>query len=290
MPISVNTNLAALTAQNSLKGSTTKMNTAMERLTTGFKINNSKDDAAGMAVSTKLNFKISSLQVAQNNGQMGASLLDTQEGVLTVLSSNISRIRQLTEQAANGTYGTDSIRAIRLEVESRLEEISRISKSTEFNGKYLLDGSITDNICLQVGIEANSNSTIELSADLFKNCTTTSIIAIGAYSGQTIHQICETVYQTDSTARDFLSTLDSALANVTDRITQIGGLQQRILCSIESANVMHDSMTSANSYIQDADIAVESSNYIKEQILQQISTSMLSTANQAPTIALSLLG
>ncbi|MBQ3311467.1 flagellin FliC [bacterium] len=290
MPISVNTNLSVLTAQKSLNTSTERMNTAMERLTTGYRINNSKDDAAGMAVSSKLNFKISSLKVAQNNGQMGGSLLDTQEGVLSVISSNITRIRELTEQAANGAYGSDSMRAIQLEVKARLEEVSRIALSTEFNGKYLLDGSITQNICLQVGIESNGNSIIELNSSLFESCTTTALIATGIYSGQTIDQICDTAYQDDSAARTFLSTLDSSISNITNRITQIGGIQQRILSAIDATVVMSNNMTSANSTIQDADIAVESSNYIKQQILQQISTSMLSTANQSPAIALSLLG
>ena len=290
MPISVNTNLSVLTAQKSLNTSIERMNTAMERLTTGYRINNSKDDAAGMAVSSKLNFKISSLKVAQNNGQMGGSLLDTQEGVLSVISSNITRIRELTEQAANGAYGSDSMRAIQLEVKARLEEVSRIALSTEFNGKYLLDGSITQNICLQVGIESNGNSIIELNSSLFESCTTTALIATGIYSGQTIDQICDTAYQDDSAARTFLSTLDSSISNITNRITQIGGIQQRILSAIDATVVMSNNMTSANSTIQDADIAVESSNYIKQQILQQISTSMLSTANQSPAIALSLLG
>ena len=290
MPISVNTNLAAITAQNSLGNATNKMNAAMERLTTGYKINSSKDDAAGMAVSAKLNFKIASYNVAQNNGQMGASLLETQEGVLTVISDNLTRIRELTEQAANGTYGSDSIRAIRLEVEARLEEISRISKSTEFNGKYLLDGSINTDIYLQVGIQADKNSIISLDSSLFANCTTTSIIAVGAYAGKSIEEICNTVYENDNTARDFLETLDNAMAGVTDRITRIGGIQQRILSAVDSAIIMADSMTGANSLIQDADIAKESSNYIKQQILQQLSTSMLATANQSPAIALNLLG
>ena len=289
MPISINTNIASLTAQKDLRRATDKMDRAMERLSTGFRINSSKDDAAGMAVSSKLNFKISSLVVAQNNGQMGASLLDSQEGVLNVLHENFCRIRELTEQAANGTYGTDSMKPIKLEVEARLNEISRIANSTEFNGKYLLNGSIAKDISLQVGIESNDNSVIKLSADLFKEATATAIVGVGAFAGKNIQEICEIAYKDDSSARTFLDTVDEALANVTDRITIIGGLQQRILSAIDSANIMATSMTAANSLIKDADIAEESSNYTKQQILKQISTSILATANQAPATALNLL-
>ena len=139
MKISVNTNLASLTAQKSLSSATSRMNTAMERMTTGYKINSSKDDAAGMAVSSKLEYKLGSLKVAQDNVQMGSTLIETEEGVLGVINDNLTRIRDLTEQAANGTYGSDALSAIRIEVQARMDEITRISKSTEYNGKYLLN-------------------------------------------------------------------------------------------------------------------------------------------------------
>src|SRR5574344_178846 len=141
MAITVNTNMASLTAQKSLNGATTRMNTAMERMSTGYRINSSKDDAAGMAVVTKLNYKISSLNVAQDNGQMGSSMLDTAEGVLDVMGTNLQRIRDLTEQASNGTYGSDAMEAIESEVKARMQEITRVADSTEFNGKNLFDGT-----------------------------------------------------------------------------------------------------------------------------------------------------
>ena len=152
MAITVNTNMAALAAQNALNKSTSKMNTAMERMTTGYKINSSKDDAAGLAVSNKLEYKVSSLKVAQNNAQMGASMLDTMEGVMTTINDNLTRIRDLTEQAANGTYGSDALTAITTEVNARIAEIDRIANSAEFNGKKILDGS-TKSVTLQVLME-----------------------------------------------------------------------------------------------------------------------------------------
>jgi len=170
MAITVNTNMAALTAQNALNKSTNKMNTAMERMTTGYKINSSKDDAAGLAVSNKLEYKVSSLKVAQNNAQMGASMLDTMEGVMTTINDNLTRIRDLTEQAANGTYGSDALSAITTEVNARLAEINRIAESTEFNGKKLLNGD-TKSVTLQVGIDGDTNSQITLDSSVFQSAT-----------------------------------------------------------------------------------------------------------------------
>ena len=179
MKISVNTNIASLTAQRSLSSATSKMNTAMERMTTGYKINSSKDDAAGMAVSSKLEYKLGSLKVAQDNVQMGSTLIETEEGVLGVINDNLTRIRDLTEQAANGTYGSDALKAIEIEVQARMDEITRISKSTEYNGKYLLDPTNPDgvksDINLQVGIQADENSIIKLDKSLFESTNASEI-------------------------------------------------------------------------------------------------------------------
>lgn len=286
MAITVNTNIPSLTAQKSLNSATTKMNTAMERMSTGLKINSSKDDAAGMAVANKLDYKIGSLGVAQDNGQMGASMLDIAEGVLTVINDNLTRIRDLTEQAANGTYGTDAMTAIKIEVQARMDEITRLSKSSEFNGKILFNpddpNGVTKDINLQVGIKSDDNSVIKLDKKLFADAAASTILNV---TGGDV----TAKYADDTTARAFLDDIDAALANVTERITLLGGYQQRILSAIDAAGVMETNLTSAKSLIEDADIAEESSNYIKQQILQQTSASLLSTANQAPSIALNLV-
>ncbi len=286
MTITVNTNIPSLTAQKSLNTATTKMNTAMERMSTGMRINTSKDDAAGMAVSTKLNYKVSSLDVAQDNGQMGASMLDTAEGVLGVISDNLTRIRDLTEQAANGTYGSDAMVAIKTEVQARMDEITRLANSSEFNGKVLFNpdstsgSGISANIKLQVGITSNDTSVIELNKDLFAKASASALLGTSDVSSK---------YTSDATARTFLTDIDNALANITSRTTLLGGYQQRIISAIDAAGVMETNLTSASSLIQDADIATESSNYIKQQILQQTSASLLATANQAPSIAMNLI-
>ena len=283
MAITVNTNIPSLTAQASLNKATNAMNTAMQRMSTGLKINSSKDDAAGMAVANKLDYKVSSLKVAQDNAQMGASMLDTMEGVMGVINDNLQRIRDLTEQAANGTYGSDAIGAIKTEINSRLTEINRVANSAEFNSKKLLDGSTTL-VTLQVGIEATptsgtNNSVITLGTEVFQDSTRAGL-------GLT-NDIPDN--WDDAQARGYLATIDTAIGLITNAMTAIGGKQAAITSAMESAQVMATNLTSASSLIKDADIAAESSNYIKQQILQQTSASLLATANQAPSIALNLV-
>ena len=279
MSITVNTNIPSLTAQASLNKATNAMNTAMQRMSTGLKINSSKDDAAGMAVANKLDYKVSSLKVAQDNAQMGASMLDTMEGVMGVINDNLTRIRDLTEQAANGTYGSDAIGAIKTEINSRLTEINRVANSAEFNGKKLLDGT-TSSVTLQVGIDGTANSQITLDSSIFQKSTTDA-------TGLNIANV--PANWDDAQARTYLSSVDGAIAKITNAMTAIGGKQAAISSAMESAQVMATNLTSASSLIKDADIAEESSNYIKQQILQQTSASLLATANQAPSIALNLV-
>ena len=277
MAITVNTNIPSLTAQKSLNSATSKMNQAMERMTTGLKINSSKDDAAGLAVANKLDYQVSSLKVAQDNAQMGSSMLDTMEGVMTTINDNLTRIRDLTEQAANGTYGSDAMAAIKTEVNARLAEIDRVAKSTEFNGKKLLDGSTTE-VNLQVGLDKTDNSVIKLDDKIFQDSTRDGL-GINA----------DVAWKSDTEARNYLETIDKAIEKITNAKTAIGGKQAAITSAMESANVMATNLASASSLIKDADIAEESSNYIKQQILQQTSASLLATANQAPSIALNLV-
>ena len=136
--ITVNTNMSSIIAQNSLYKSTNKMNTALQRLSTGLRINSAKDDAAGSAISTKLEYKVSSYDVAKDNAQMGQSMLDTANSTLSKVNSMLQRMRDLSEQAANGTYGDDERKAMQSEIDALTEEIYRIKNTTEFNGKKIL--------------------------------------------------------------------------------------------------------------------------------------------------------
>ena len=139
MALTVNTNLASLLVQKNMTAATNSLNQAMERMTTGFKINSAKDDAAGYFVAKKMDVQLSSVSVAQDNCSIGTSMLNTVESNYDLLTTHLQRIRDLTEQAANGTYGQESIDAIKSEVEARLAEINRVAGSCEFNGIKLMD-------------------------------------------------------------------------------------------------------------------------------------------------------
>ena len=361
--ITINTNLASLTAQRNLSAATTGMNTAMERLSTGFKINSGADDAAGSAVSTLMEAQISGYDVAESNATMGLSLLDTAEGVLDIVGDYLQRIRDLTEQAANGTYGTSSMNAIRTEVQQRMEEINRLCDVIDFNGIKLLDGTSAActseaGVNLQVSNNSGRPNIINLESSLFASAKCTALFMNGAngntstwyirdnqnigdtdnvdmgfltpalyaritgtkvtlsngttydYTDRTAIQdkiydeydsgtgaqnvacitaICDAVYTDDATAREFLQFIDDAIENVSDRRTLIGAYMNRVESAVDAIGVQKENIVAANSSIKDADVATESSNFVKYQILQQSTATLLSTANQTPSIALNLI-
>ena len=283
MALTINTNLGSLIVQKNLADATEALNQSIERMTTGFKINSAGDDAAGYAVATKMDTQLSSISVAQDNVAIGSSLLSTAESNYDLIVTHLQRIRDLTEEAANGTYGQDSIDAIKAEVTARLEEIDRIAASTEFNGINLLDGT-AGAINLQIGIDSTANSRLEVDAGLFDEATAEQLM--GGVN-QTTFLGYFTVGGTNyGTALD---AIDAALDEVTTRQTNIGAIQNRLDSAADALDVQYSNVTSSLSTIKDADVAAESSEYIKAQILQQASASLLSTANQTPSIALNLI-
>lgn len=370
--ITINTNLSALIAQKHLANATKGMNSAMEKLSTGFKINSARDDAAGYAVYTGMEAKISGYDIIDTNAKMGLDMLTTAEGVLQIINDYLQRIRDLTMQAANGTYGSASLDAIKLEVEQRMDEINRLCNITDFNDTYLIDGSRQTDINLQVGLYSNHRCVIKMDAFLFDSAMSTVIFGLKStasstekrpgyldlrtstsYSDEfcfqaryvdkdgnptdadgnklpqgaqpvyipnqyyssalaatlaetkaidfaagsatitngnlTIEQMCKAIYRNDSSARAFIDNIDYAIDNVALRCTKIGAYMNRLDSAIDATAVQKENLTEAVSTIKDADAAVESSNYIKYQILQQATATLLSTANQQPQIALNLL-
>ena len=282
MALTINTNLGSLIVQRNLADATAALNQSIERMTTGFKINSAGDDAAGYAVATKMDTQLSSISVAQDNVAIGSSLLSTAESNYDLIVTHLQRIRDLTEEAANGTYGQDSIDAIKAEVTARLEEIDRIAASTEFNGIKLLDGS-AGAINLQIGIDSTANSQLSLDADLFSDSSAEQLMGVTQTNFLNYFTVGGTNYD------DALNAIDDALDEVTSRQTNIGAIQNRLDSAADALDVQYSNVTSSLSTIKDADVAAESSEYIKAQILQQASASLLSTANQTPSIALNLI-
>ena len=317
MAITVNTNISSMIVQNNLNKSTTALNNAIERMTTGYKINHAADNAAGYSIAKNWEAQISSLDIAADNAAMGADMLSTLEDHYALISSHVQRVRDLTEQAANGTYGEQSKKAIEAEIKARLDEINRIAVNCEYNGIKMMDGTNNSAKSIQVGIDGTaSKSQISLAADLFASAKIDSLFAItgdGAYTPTEANNSGESspsgtdakferkvanlakdcagtsTYSGHKTSTDMLGTLDKVIARISDRITTLGAAQNRIESAIESIGVQSENITSSLSTLRDADVATESSNYIKAQILQQASATLLATANQSPSIALNLL-
>ena len=311
MALTINTNMASLQAQHALSSSTKSLNSSIQRMTTGYKINSAKDDAAGLAVANKMKVKLSSVSVAESNVQLGSSMLDTIEGNYEVIQDHLQRIRDLTEQSANGTYSTDSLTAISSEISQRLDEITRVANSTEYNGLYLLNGDFGEQgkkgIDLQVGITSSTNSVIHLDGSLFnsiqasaltwmvkaKNTDGKDVDATGMKQ-QEFADTCaglgtKTNLEGTKGANQMLAVLDKAIATITERTTLLGATQNRLESASDALQVQSDNLTSSLSTVRDADVAAESSAYISAQILQSASASLLSTANQRPSIALNLI-
>ena len=284
MGIVVQTNTLALNSQKNLNKATSSMNQAMERLSTGYKINKAADDAAGLFVASTMTSQIGGSEKAKENANIGINLLQTAEGSLTTIQDNLQRIRDLTVQAANEVYSAESLSAMKLEVDARLAEIDRIASVAEFNGIKLLDGTKTF-LTLQIGANSDATKNSVKIENVFKDTKSATL------------KVDSSIYKTAFTsgtnqiadAQAYLAKISAALSTISTQRSNIGAYQSRLNSAIDTLTVNIENLSAARSTIQDTDVAVESSNYIKNQILQQSTTAMLSAANQAPSIALSLI-
>jgi len=279
MSVVVNNNVASLIAQRNLNNNTDNLVKSIERLSSGYRINHASDDAAGLSISENLRAQIRGNKQAINNVQDGINLLQIAESGLTVMNENIQRIRELSVQAANETNSTAEKNGILLEINARLEDINRIAEATKFNNISLLDGSLSV-LNLQIGAGAvASTNTLDLSSILTRS-TTSSLGIDLTTTGAT---------WTSDEIRIYLTSLDTALDDITSRRSQLGAYQNRLESTYENLSVMTENLESAESRIRDLDIAKETADMSKYQILQQASASVLAQANRIPQIALALL-
>ena len=298
MSVVINTNVDSLKIQNLLSGSTTKLSEAMQRMSSGLKILSAKDDAAGTVISAKMNVQLNGNEIAQKNVQNANALLSTAEGNLDVIQDNISRIRDLTLQAKNGTYSEEEIQAMQDEVAERIAEIDRINSSAEYSSLKLFGGDLaTTGATFQVGANAGVDNTISADKSLFEEVTFSALTGSKAAFDLTTIAQNGGAYTADNVTKDGQETdfdvaikaLDNAISNITDRKSIIGSAGNRMDSALATLQTQYENLSSAKSVITDADIASEASNFTQQQILQQVSTSLLAQANQAPSIALSLI-
>ena len=304
MAITINTNLSSMLVQTNLAKSTTQLNQAIERMTTGYKINHAADNAAGYSIARNWEAQLGSLDVAADNAATGADMLATLEDTYALVSTHIQRVRDLTEQASNGTYGEQSLQAIKSEIGARLEEINRIAANCEYNGIFLMDGDdarAETGIDIQVGIDSNDDkSKIHLDKELFAGGSIKHLFSLSGEheytpTGETDSEIIDKLANDCAgltegvSANSMLGCIDDVISKISSRITTLGAAQNRIDSAVTSIGVQAENITSSLSTLRDADVATESSNYIKAQILQQAAATLLSTANQTPSIALNLI-
>ena len=298
MPIYVNTNTQSVFAQRALGGNTMGLQKNIEKLSTGFRINRAADDAAGLSISEKLTSQIRGLEKAEQNIGDGISLVQTAEGALGVVQDNLQRIRELTVQAANGTNSENELAAIQREVNSRVTTIGDIASSTEFNGKTLLTGAAASattfgNTTLQTGSDQGQTTAINFTL-MNSSINTTAAGSIGenAINLNALSAGSTTVNNQAGAAagaRTSLDDIDDMINNVSRMRSELGASQNSLESKAEYINVAKENAMSSRSRIRDVDVAKESSEMIKNQILQQSSAAMLSSANQTPQLALNLL-
>lgn len=277
--ISVNSNLAALNAYQNLSKTQDAMNQSMQRLSSGFRINSAADDAAGLAISTKMDSQISGMTQAVRNTQDGISVIQTASGALNETTAILQRMRDLAVQAANDSNDSTSRTDITTEVNQLSAELTRIAGSTKFNGTSLLDGTASA-LSFQVGADSASGTNA-----IVVNLSAASVSAVAsAVSGLSAN------YSSASGAQSAISALDAQIQNISTAQANLGAYQNRFQHTINNLNTAIQNTTAAQSRIRDTDMAMEMTNFSKSQVLVQAGTAMLAQANASSQSILKLLG
>ena len=264
----VNTNIMSLNAQKSISRTNGAMATAMERLSSGMRINSAKDDAAGLAISQRMTAQINGMNQAIRNANDGISFAQTAEAALIEVTNALQRIRELAVQSANGTYTASDRANLNAEAQQLMSEIGRIGTQTEFNGATIFNSADRS---LQVGADAGQTITIQGASAL------TSLAALGGG------------IDSASGASTMIASVDSLLDDIANRRAILGAAQSRLGSAVASLQNSSEALSASRSRIQDADFAAETASLTRAQILQQAGTAMLSQANSAPQNVLSLL-
>jgi flagellin len=282
MGLRIQNNVEAFNAHRQLTGTAARAAKAMEKLSSGYRVNRAADDAAGLAISEKMRAQIGGLAQAQRNAQDAVSLVQTGEGALNEVHSMLQRVRDLKVQYDGGTLSDEDKKAISAEVRQLGKEISDITTKTEFNGLKLLDGST---FTFTVG--AASSDTIELTTNAMSGVIGTD----GTGGLKEFIDIGSAAASTASGAFQDLDVneIDDAIKNVSSARSTFGAIQNRLEHRLANLATYQENLVASESRIRDVDMASEMVNFTKLQILQQAGTSMLAQANQAPQSVLSLL-
>ena len=275
MGLRINTNIAGLRTARILRQSTNALNKSLERLASGLRINRAGDDAAGLAIAEGFRSVAAGARVAQRNAQDGINLVQTAAGALAETVNILQRMRELAVQAANGTNSVQNRDDIDLEVDQLLLQLDDIANNTEFNGVFLLDGS-TPTVTLQVGARAGQTIDITLTVAANAAALGVSVVDLTGADG--------------TNAMIALGLIDTALITVNGMRSILGAAQNRLEFTISVLGIQEENSLASESFIRDADIALETIAFTRNQILVSAGTSVLAQANIVPQTALQLLG
>ena len=267
----INTNIASLNAQRHLNSSQSALTTAMERLSSGLRVNSAKDDAAGMAISMGMTKVSNSMTVATRNANDGISLLQTAEGGMSVINDHLQRMNELATQAASGQYTTADRAKLAAEYNQLASEIVRVANNTTFNNKAII-GSSAGTVSFHIGAGTTANDTISI--------TTSNLATAFATMGS---------ISTAAGASAAMSTISTALSNLATSRANIGAYQSRFEGVVTNLATSIENTDAANSRITDADYAAETAAMSRARILQQAGTAMVAQANSLPQSVLTLL-
>ena len=279
MSLSVLTNIASLNAQHNLSNTQEALSKSIGRLSSGLRINNAGDDAAGLGVSESLKSSIRSLSQAQRNANDAISMSQVGEGAMNEIQAMVSRMRELSIQAANSTLGGVERGYIHTEFQQLSAEINRVSNVTNFVNQKLLDGTASSGLTFQVGIFNTADDRLQLSITRLTSST------LGSSS---LH-IASASLSTATNAQVAIGAFDKAIQQLSTARARLGAVQNRLTTTLSNISTSIENLTAANSRIRDVDVAAETASLTRYQILSQAGLAVLAQANQIPTSALTLL-
>jgi flagellin len=286
MPQTINTNLASLNAQRSLGSSQGSLSLAMQRLSSGMRVNSAKDDAAGLAIAERMSAQVRGMNAAVRNSNDGISMAQTAEGSLGKVADALQRMRELSVQASNASNSNSDKDSLDKEFGELAKEVQRVLGGTTFNGKHIL-GADAQSMSFQVGANTTANDVIDVTtSDMTADATITSVAGTdNAGTGRAVIDNTATI----ASIHTVMDNIDKALDVVNASRATLGATQSRFDSVIANLQVGVENQTAARSRIMDADYAVETASLSRAQILQQAGNAMLAQANQLPQQVLALL-
>jgi flagellin len=301
MGIVVNTNTQSLFAQRALRQNTGMVQKSIEKLSTGYRINKAGDDAAGLSISNKMTTLIRGMDQAKRNIGDGIGMISTIDGALGTVQDNLQRVRELTVQALNGTNSNDERDAIQREINERVTAINDMGTQATFNGVNLLKG--TSNITLQIGASDGNSLTMMTTASqtasvgFLVNYSSTTLgslgekasVSLSAFTVGSANVATRSGITAATATTNALLNLDSMINNVSRMRSQVGAYENSLGSNMDYLDRYSESLRGARSRVQDVDVAAESADTSRAQILQQSAAAMLTQANSTPQIALNLL-